>query len=473
MVPEGGKVIIVGAGFAGIGAARVLLDAGYDVRVLEARDRTGGRVHTVEAFGKPFDLGATWLHGGPGNPLKAIAARAGIPTRDSDYRNGLSYDVSRDNSGRPMGKRYMSEANRALQAVALLPVVAHWVRTSVGLAPSLTSLADLFQRAAARTTDAHEHRAYLEGLEAVWASPAEELGLSALLAKSATQPSSPFLPKGEQYVIGGMGRVFDEVAKDIPIELNCAVTHIAHDANGVRVQTTTDTYQADAAIVTVSVGLLSAGKISFAPALPSTHVKALQKLDMGVMNKVVMHFDRVFWPEDADYFMLCGGLCTLIWNLHYYAGVPVLTAVTSGKEGVRAESLSDGEMIAKVRADMTRAFGVQVPEPTGALITRWRSDPWALGSYSRLRPGSTGNEPEVLNVPPGPRLLLAGEALCSSDRATVHGAYWSGQRAAQRIAGFTAKAQPRTTSEALRGPATRISRAFSRPKARSVSEECK
>jgi polyamine oxidase len=434
LVLPGGKVIVVGAGFAGLTAARALLDAGYRVEVLEASARRGGRVHTVDSLSLPVDLGASWLHGGDGNPLKPIARAAGIPTRESDYRNCITYDLAESDSAEPMGPQFMERTDRALRSVAARPVLEHIIRTRLGLAARTASIGGLVERVAS-VGEPRAHECYVRGTEALWASPIDELGISGLLKKSATRPVKGLTPAGEQFVFGGMMPMLDLVAGDVPVSLDAQVRRIEHGRHGVRITSTRGVHEADAAIVTVSVGVLRAGVIDFAPALPGAHRRALQHLDMGVMNKVVLHFERPFWPERADYFMLCGGFGFLVWNLHHYAGIPALVAMIAGPQAIPAESMSDDELVATIRGDLARAFGKTTPEPLHALVTRWHSDPFTLGSYSRLRRGSSGREPRILSRPAGPRLLLAGEALNASDRGTVHGAYWSGQEAAARITG--------------------------------------
>jgi polyamine oxidase len=451
LLSSGSKVIVVGAGFAGLTAARSLLDAGYAVEVLEANARRGGRVHTVDSFAGAVDLGASWLHGGDGNPLKPIARAAAIPTRESDYRNCITYDLAERDSAEPMAPQFMQRTDRALRSVAARPVIEHLIRTRIGIAPRTSSIGDLLEQVAS-VAEPRAHECYVRGTETLWASPIGELGISGLLKKSATRPSKGLLATGEQFVLGGMARILDLVAGDVPVSLDTQVRRIEHGPDGVRVTSTRGVHEADAAIVTVSVGVLRAGAIDFAPALPVAHRRALRYLDMGVMNKVVLYFERPFWPERTDYFMLCGGFGALVWNLYHYAGIPALVTMLAGPEAIPAESMSDDELVARIRADIARAFGKPTPEPLQALVTRWRSDPFTLGSYSRLLRGSTGREPQILSRPVGPRLLLAGEALNASDRGTVHGAYWSGQAAAARLAGA------RDQAPVMKGLASRVLR---------------
>ena len=133
-VRPGARVVVVGAGFAGLSAARALLDRGYDVTVLEARARAGGRAYTTHELGPAVDLGASWLHGGPGNPLKALAARAEVPTRVTDYGNGLLFDLHGDGARAGLLRDVISsDLEGALESAAFMPALRLQLRAFLGL----------------------------------------------------------------------------------------------------------------------------------------------------------------------------------------------------------------------------------------------------------------------------------------------------------------------------------------------------
>ena len=274
-----------------------------------------------------------------------------------------------------------------------------------------------------------------ETIESLFASPADELGLAALLPASVTKPSGGLMAEGEQFVVGGMQRVLDAVAGDLEILFTQVVSEVHHGPSGVRVVAGDGLYEGAAAVVTVSAGVLRDGGVRFVPELPESHQDALRTLGMGTLNKIALRFPRSFWPEEPDYFFTCGGLATTWWNLQRYAGEPVLLGLAGGARALQIEQISDGEVVAIARADLGRAFGVRVPEPEAFRVTRWLGDRRARGSYSRLLPGASGRERAALAQPVGDHLFLAGEATHATDPETVHGAYWSGLRAATQIAG--------------------------------------
>ena len=436
-VRPGARVVVVGAGFAGLSAARALVDRGYDVTVLEARSRAGGRAYTTHELGPAVDLGAQWLHGGPGNPLKAVAARAEIPTRVTDYGNGLVFDLRGDGAHAGLLRDVISsDLEGALESAAFMPALRLQLRAFLGLQVPATTVADILERAV-RDSDASplESCVMRQAIESLFASPADELGLAALLPVSATEPSGGMMAEGEQFVVGGMQRVLDAVAGDLEVLFTRVVSEVHHGPEGVRVVAGDGVYEGAAAVVTVSAGVLRDGGVRFVPELPPSHREALRTLGMGTMNKIALRFPRPFWPQEPDYFFACGGLATTWWNLQRYAGEPLLLGLAGGARALQIEQMSDGEVVAMARADLGRAFGLRVPEPEGFRVTRWLGDRRARGAYSRLLPGASGRERATLTRPVGDRLFLAGEATHTTDPKTVHGAYWSGLRAASQIAG--------------------------------------
>ena len=157
---------------------------------------------------------------------------------------------------------------------------------------------------------------------------------------------------------------------------------------------------------------------------------------MGLFNKVILRFPRVFWPEEPDFVFVCGGsLCSFYVNFAAYAGVPMLVGLSGGTAADEIEELPDQAIVTRLRKEFSGVMGTAVPEPTEVMIQRWRSDPFARGSYAYLRVGANGGEPEVLSRPIAGRVFFAGEALHLHDPGTVHGAYWTGQRAAPAGAG--------------------------------------
>lgn len=408
----GEDVVVVGAGFAGLAAARRLADDGVRVTVLEARDRIGGRAWTDTSLGVPIDLGAAWIHGTDGNPLVDLAAEAGARTVETDFYDALLFDEQ--------GVVDASAVQAAFEAwgeiVEEIETLSENAGDKASVADGLAEVADLDNPLIAwnvRSSVVTEYAADPGNLALKWFGREGELDGPDLI-----------LP-------GGYAQLAQHLARGLDIRRGAEVTRIAHDGTRAQIDTSQGAVTADWVIVTVPLGVLKAGTIVFDPPLPETKRRAIERLGFGVLNKVVLAFEDPFWPESADMFGLVGREQPVadVLNGLSFAGAPVLVALRGGDAARSREALSDREAIGEVLTAM------DAPEPTGALVTRWAADPYARGSYSFLAVGSSPADLRALAEPVSERLLFAGEATHEEFFATVHGAYMSGLREAERILG--------------------------------------
>ena len=415
------SVVIVGAGVAGLAAARELRASGFDdVVMLEARDRIGGRTWTdTIGDGLPIDLGASWIQGIDGNPISAIARENNIATHRTDWGNGVFHYHG---VGEPA-----PSARRGLRDF--------WRLAEENPERSLESV---YEQLLATGTFSEADRRYVEYLLTTEVENEYAADLSDLSYASVDGGSG--FGGGDVVFPGGYRQIVDVLASGVTVRRGQAVTEIDHSGPAIVVTTAGGaTFEAARVIVTVPLGVLKDDFISFRPSLPSRKTDAIAKLEMGVLNKVYLLFDDAFWDRDIErirYVSADRGQWTETMSLIPYTGRPVLVMLNSGTFGTRLERLPDSEVVAQAVAALTNMYG-DVPAPRDARITRWRSDPWAHGSYSYVPIGSSFAEHAALGEPVGDKLFFAGEATRDDYPATVHGAYLSGVQAARRIAALS------------------------------------
>jgi monoamine oxidase len=422
---HGKKIVVVGAGMAGLACARSLRDRGFEVVVLEARNRIGGRIRTNRSLACAVDLGASWIHGIDKNPLTELAkaSRVKLERTYFDRMRPFDHDGTRLDPAKVLRHylRLHSIATKGAQKARNLP-------TDV----SLKTIVD--QAVDAGKWSALDRRAF------EFVSALEEISSAARFDELSARYSDEFreYSGGDHLVVSGYDRIAQHVAKDLDIRTGVAVHTIDSAGRCVRIGTSGGALEADCAVITVPLGVLQAQKIKFVPALPKEKQTAINRMGMGVMNKVVLRFNGVgpFWPPELQvipYVAERRGAYPLFINLQHSTGEPVLVCLVPPSFENALENRSAADAKAGALGVLRRILGSKVPEPTSVLQTRWKSDAWALGSYSFNRLGATGEDRDQLATPVNSRLFFAGEATHRTKYATVHGAYLSGLRAAEEI----------------------------------------
>ncbi|KAK6157428.1 hypothetical protein DH2020_011676 [Rehmannia glutinosa] len=433
------SVIIIGAGLAGLAAARQLRSFGFKVFVLEGRNRPGGRVYTEKMGQKGIysavDLGGSVITGIHANPLGVLARQLSIPLHKV-----------RDNcplykpDGIPVDKEIDSNVelifNKLLDKVTQLRGIMGGFAANISLGSVLETLRQLY--AVARSKEERQlldwHFANLEFSNA---------GSLSNLSAAYWDQDDPYEMGGDHcFLAGGNWRLIRALCKGVPILYGKTVQTIRYGNEGVEVIVGNQVFQADMVLCTVPLGVLKKGTIKFEPELPEKKLAAIDRLGFGLLNKVAMVFPHNFWGEDLDTFGSLNesshrrGEFFLFYSYHTVSGAPVLVALVAGDAAQLFENADPSSSVHRVLSILRGIYGpkgIHVPNPLQSVCTRWGTDPLSYGSYSHIKVQSSGNDYDILAENVGGRLFFGGEATTRQYPATMHGAYLSGLREASRI----------------------------------------
>jgi monoamine oxidase len=428
-----GRVVVVGAGVAGLTAARALRGSGVDVVVVEARDRVGGRTHTVDVGGVPVDLGAAWVHDGVGSPLLAPFGHLDVPLLPAKVTDLYA------------GAHHLRLATGAYPDTATRDAVLEAFATVESSAGGLARRSDhrltVGQALAELLPDTDPVvRGTIGAFLGVFdgADPDEIgfRGLAEFLLADGLEDADAFPATGYRSLVAALSEGLD-IRTDSPVEA------VVDDGAHVAVVTRGGEVRGSHAVVTLPLGVLRAGGVEFRPALPAAKRTALGTLDVGVFEKVALAYPDAPWRVGP------GGRPTSVAVAHdggpqwqsfldmgsWHGGAAVLTAVGIGSHGRATARLPEAERVASAHA-VARLLSDRLGEPVEAAATSWAEDPYSLGAYTRQALGVSRAESvsaiEELARPHG-RVLFAGEATSTAAPALVDGAWLSGIREAKRL----------------------------------------
>lgn len=417
-------VYVVGAGMAGLSAAAALEAAGVNVTVLEAKDRLGGRTWTASVGEASVDLGGAWLHGVKGNPVADFADANGLSYTPDETRWSTLYDAG---AGRALGDAGWDTLDQAtVDFEAALPRL----KSDLGdtdVAEALEGwLDEEGYTGQERRLASHAVAQWMVELE--YAGPVDQTGLEPFWEESE-------LRGGDHFPVGGYGAYVEAMADGLDILLEHPVTAIRWGDDGVSLDAGGEVFEGSHALVTVPVGVLRAGRIDFSPALSAARRDALDRLDMGNLEKVVLTWDEAWWSGSLEYVDADGaGAFPEFYDLSELAGAPVLVGLYGGRfaRAVQAD-WTDAQIVQGALDVLAEATGETVPTPAATEVTHWSTDPTIGGSYVYLPPGASVDDLALLGEPEGERLLFAGEATDPDYYGNVHAAVMSGIREAHRL----------------------------------------
>ena len=418
------NVIVIGAGIAGLTAAAKIQSTGKRVIVLEAQSAIGGRIVTDRTLSIPLDLGASWIHGINKNPIATLATTLKLNKVATDYNSIKRYDYD----GRPITDAEDSLVDSNYNTV--MSNVSKIQRTAKIDQVLGTSITDIINT---KQYSSFEKRAIQYSInteiEHDYAADINNLSLKNWDQDSDFSGNDVLLPQGYDQIV-------NYLSKNLDIRLSTIVNQIDYRASTVSVQTSNGVFTAPKVIVTIPLGVLKTNAVTFTPSLPAAHNAAINRIGMGVLNKLYLLFPKVFW-EPKEQLLGYIGQQKEHWaewyNYQYYIGKPILLGFNAASYARTVEAYTDAQTISEAMSVLKTIYGNSIPNPTGYKLTRWAKNPWSFGSYSYMATGASGADCVALTVPINSKLFFAGEHTNKQYLGTVHGAYLSGIRVGAQV----------------------------------------
>ncbi|MBO1073165.1 flavin monoamine oxidase family protein [Roseomonas marmotae] len=414
-------VLVVGAGAAGIAAARALRQAGLTCQVLEARERAGGRAATDSVtLGAPFDLGATWLHAAGRNPLRGLAEQMGMaPFDHGSARQSVCF-----------------ENGQLVDAAAMAEYDAAWEGFHAKLAAMPRRPGE---SAAALAVRAGFGAGHWDATILHWEGPV--ICAAPMSAMDAADWLDTLLEPPDLLLPEGAGSLMRRLAEGLPIAYGAVVRRL--DWSGPRVIAEGDfgRLEATAAIVTVPTSVLAAGAIQFNPDLPDRTAQAIHDLPLGLLTKIGLRAAgqdrlglapftgierRVARQDEA-------ALTAIAWPF----GHDHLMGFVGGPHAWALADAGPEATIDFAFEELRRNFGARATQALrrdGGLVSDWGRDPFSRGAYSHALPGRAAARAILAEPLAGGRLCFAGEACHTGLAATLGGAWETGEAAAAHAA---------------------------------------
>lgn len=429
------QVLIIGAGIAGLEAARLLQKNGIKTIILEGRNRTGGRIWSIRTKnGHIFDMGASFIHGIHGsipsglltNPIWDLTQEAQIRTHPRDQTKFLGSYLVEDNISviRSWYREY-------------LRFVREETRSSMMANISLGYYANLF--AEQKNFTEQQRYAFINYLH-FSIGTYEGTEIDTIGAKNYFNLNS--LHYGDEHVFSETGfmALTDYLTKHVnDIRLEQIVTKITYNNESVEISTRDgQIYQTQFVLITVPLGVLKSRQIEFNPSLPLWKLNAIDRIGFGIYEKVFLLYDRMWWNTSDFSFVQTASEPT---DLRYWGSSskwnnkPAVLCVFAGQAATGLKlQLTQNQIVEYIQITLQKLFrNTMIPLPIDVYMTNWNNDSFSLGSYSYISFEQQHEDPFYLSEPIYNRLLFAGEATSTDTYGYTHGALLTARREVTRL----------------------------------------
>jgi monoamine oxidase len=437
------RVIVIGAGWAGLTAANALRNAGVDHVVLEGRDRIGGRAYTVDLDGVAIDLGCSWIHDPIGNPMSTFADQAAIARRNADHEQDAA-------TYRMWDARLGRELNPTEKAAALVNGVTFSFVEAAGIAAELGATASMYD-GAQLYLDRHgldgDARRQAEFVIQSLSELSENYPWTKLSLDQAVRRDLLYTGGLGVFPVGGYERLYQAMAGPEQVQLSHDVEAIERSGDGVTVNAVVRSgsrrrrvsFRGSHVIVAVPLGVLKSRRgIRFDPPLPPDKIAAIKRVGFGRIEKVAMRFDEPFWEDAIRTHILNISsrppFRLPLWvDINRISGEPALVVFSAGSDAKRINALGPRGALKLTLAQLRDILGHAVPRPRAWQVTNWQGSPYTQGGYTATALGASPDDFDVLASPVDGRLLFCGEHTHRQRYAHADGAMTTGIREAKRL----------------------------------------
>jgi monoamine oxidase len=405
-LPREADIVVIGAGAAGVAAARRIMAANRKVIVVEAAGQIGGRCLTdVATFEVPFDRGARWMYNPDTNPMIRLARNAGLDISSAPL--GQKIRIGRRNARAGETEEFLAalvRANRTIDEAS---------RGRVDVSASvLPKDLGVWAGAAEFVLGANATGKDLKDISAIDKVRAQERN-AAIACRQ------------------GLGTLIAKLGEQVPLALSTPASRIVWSGRDVTVETPSGKIAARAAVITVSSNVLAAGNIKFAPDIPKRQLDAAAKLSLGSYDRIALQLPGNPLGLARDDIIIEQSTSTRTALLFANMGSSSLCSIdVAGSFGRDLSAQGEPAMVAFAVEWLVKLFGSEIAAAVKkSSATRWNTAPFALGAMSAAMPGGQPSR-KILTEPIG-CMFLAGEATHETLWGTVDGAWESGERAAE------------------------------------------